>query len=67
MTTTNLEVTVKEDDKIILNVKIDGKIVQFEISRGDYGIGVDVIGTKGTITEMGWVSDDDMDLIDGEE
>ena len=67
MATTTLEATVREDDKIILSIKVDDKIVQFEIYRGDCGIGVDVIGAKGTITELGWASDDDMDLIDDED
>ena len=67
MATTTLSATVREDDNIILNVQIEDKLVQFEIFRGDCGIGVDVIGAKGTITELGWASDDDMDLIDEDE
>ena len=67
MATTTLSATVREDDNIILNIQVEDKLVQFEIFRGDCGISVDVIGAKGTITELGWASDDDMDLIDEDE
>ena len=67
MAMTTLKANVREDDVIILNVQVEGKTVQFEIFRGDCGISIDAIGTKGTITEMGWVSDDDLDLIEEDE
>lgn len=67
MAETRLKAKLREDDRITLQITVEGKIVDFEIYRGDCGIGIDVIGAKGTITELGWASDDDMDLIEDED
>lgn len=54
-----LEVT--EDSHIVINLPDN---VCVTIARGDIGYSVDFSNTDtSTIVEMGWVSDDDLDLI----
>ena len=58
-----LEVT--EDSHIVINLPDN---VCVTIARGDIGYSVDFSNTDtSTIVEMGWVSDDDLDLIEDDE
>ena len=58
-----LEVT--EDSHILINLPNN---IAITIARGDIGYSVDFSNTDtSTIVEMGWVSDDDLDLIEDEE
>ena len=52
---------VKEDDHIVINLPDN---ICISIARGDIGYSVDFSNTDtSTIVEMGWVSDDDLDLL----
>lgn len=58
-----LEVT--EDSHIVINLPDN---IAITIARGDIGYSVDFSNTDtSTIVEMGWVSDDDLDLIEDED
>ena len=58
-----LEVT--EDSHIVINLPNN---ISITVARGDIGYSVDFSNTDtSTIVEMGWVSDDDLDLIEDED
>ena len=56
---------LQQDDYIIIDLPNNVSVC---INRGDIGYSVDFRNkTTDTIVEMGWVSDDDLDLIEDEE
>ena len=56
---------VGQNDCIVINLPNN---VCLNVSRGDYGYSVDFTNTDtSTIFELGWASDDDLDLIEEEE
>ena len=56
---------LQQDDYIIINLPDNVSVC---VNRGDIGYSVDFRNKDtDTIVEMGWVSDDDLDLIEGEE
>ena len=56
---------LQQDDYIIIDLPNNVSIC---INRGDIGYSVDFSNTDtSTIVEMGWVSDDDLDLIEDED
>lgn len=58
---------VQDGSHIEVLIPIEDKIIIVVIARGDIGLSVDMVGAKGETVEMGWVSDDDLDLIDDED
>ena len=56
---------IKEEDHIVINLPDN---ICISIFRGDIGYSVDFSNTDtSTIIEMGWVSDDDLDLYEEDE
>ena len=58
---------VQDGSYIEVLIPIEDKVITVVLASGHIGLSVDMVGTKGEIVEMGWVSDDDLDLIDDED